>query len=77
MAVLESLLTTLLSLCVRKEKKNYAGSEIHSPHQLRKRSHFGTEYRKAPPRVCTSDYSFPPISRSDKMIKIIDNEMMR
>jgi hypothetical protein len=24
--------------------KNYAG-----PHQLRKRSHFGTEYRKAPP----------------------------
>jgi hypothetical protein len=33
----------------RKEKKNYTGSEIHSPHQLRKRSHFGTEYRKAPP----------------------------
>jgi hypothetical protein len=25
------------------EKKNYAGSEDHSPHQLRKRSHFGTE----------------------------------
>jgi hypothetical protein len=36
----------------RKEKekrKNYAGSEHHSPHKLRKRSHFGTEYRKAPP----------------------------
>jgi hypothetical protein len=31
-------------------KKNYAGSENHSPHQLRKRSHFVTEYRKAPPR---------------------------
>jgi hypothetical protein len=30
-------------------EKNYAGSENHSPHQLRKRSHFGTEYRKAPP----------------------------
>jgi hypothetical protein len=36
---------------LRKEKrKNYAGNENHSPHQLRKRSHFGTtEYRKAPP----------------------------
>ena len=33
----------------RKEKNNYAGSENHSPHKLRKRSHFGTEYRKAPP----------------------------
>ena len=32
-----------------KEKKNYAGSENHSPHKLRKRSHFGTEYRKALP----------------------------
>jgi len=33
-----------------KEMKNYAGSsENHSPHQLRKRSHFSTEYRKAPP----------------------------
>jgi hypothetical protein len=31
------------------ENNNYAGSENHSPHQLRKRSHFGTEYRKAPP----------------------------
>ena len=31
------------------KRKNYAGSENHSPHQLRKRSHFGTEYRKAPP----------------------------
>jgi len=29
----------------RTEKKNYAGSEYHSPHYLRKRSHFGTEYR--------------------------------
>jgi len=33
----------------RKEKKNYAGSENHSPLKIRKRSHFGTEYRKAPP----------------------------
>ena len=33
------------------KKKNCAGSENHSPHYLRKRSHFGTEYRKAsPPR---------------------------
>ena len=32
-----------------KKKKSYAGSESHSPHQLRNRSHFGTEYRKAPP----------------------------
>jgi hypothetical protein len=31
------------------KKKNYAGSESHSPHKLRKGSHFGTEYRKAPP----------------------------
>jgi hypothetical protein len=34
-------------VCSRKEKKrkmkNYAGSENHSPHRLRKRSHFGTE----------------------------------
>ena len=40
-------------VCSRKEKKrkmkNYAGSENHSPHRLRKRSHFGSEYRKAPP----------------------------
>jgi regulator of sigma D len=34
---------------VKKKKKNYAGSKNHSPHWLRKRSHFGTEYRKAPP----------------------------
>ena len=34
--------------CVNKKKK-YAGSESHSPHQLRKRSHFGTKHRKAPP----------------------------
>jgi hypothetical protein len=33
----------------RENKENYAGSENHSPHQLRKRSHFGTEYHKAPP----------------------------
>jgi len=33
----------------KKKKKNYAGSENHSPHKLRKRSHFGTEYCKAPP----------------------------
>jgi hypothetical protein len=33
------------------KRKNYVGSESHSPHLLRKRSHFGTEYRKAlPPR---------------------------
>jgi hypothetical protein len=32
-----------------KEKEKNIGSESHSPHQLRKRSHFGTEYRKAPP----------------------------
>ena len=31
------------------EKKNYAGSENHSPHLSRKRSHFDHEYRKAPP----------------------------
>jgi len=28
---------------------NYSGGESHSPRYLRKRSHFGTEYRKAPP----------------------------
>ena len=33
---------------VKKKKINYAGSENHSPHQLRKKSHFGTEYCKAP-----------------------------
>jgi hypothetical protein len=33
----------------KKKRINYAGSENHSPHYLRKRSHFGTEYRKAPP----------------------------
>ena len=33
----------------KKKRKNYAGSESHSPHKLRKRSHFGNEYRKAPP----------------------------
>ena len=33
----------------RRGKQNYAGSENHSPHQLRKRSHFGTEYRKRLP----------------------------
>jgi hypothetical protein len=33
----------------KKKRKNYAGSESHSPHRLRKKSHFGTEYRKAPP----------------------------
>jgi hypothetical protein len=32
-----------------KEKKNYTGSENHTPHKLGKRSHFGTEYHKAPP----------------------------
>jgi hypothetical protein len=36
---------------LEKEKKigNYTGSENQSPHKLKKRSHFGTEYRKAPP----------------------------
>jgi hypothetical protein len=35
----------------KRKRKNYAGSENHSPHKLRKRSHFGTEYHKAlPPR---------------------------
>jgi hypothetical protein len=34
--------------CSNRKRKNYAGSESHSPHYLRKRSHFGTEYRKAP-----------------------------
>jgi hypothetical protein len=30
-------------------KKNYAGSENHSPHEVKgKVSHFGTEYRKTP-----------------------------
>jgi hypothetical protein len=33
----------------KRKRKNYAGSENHSPHLLRKRSHFGTEYCKAPP----------------------------
>jgi hypothetical protein len=33
----------------KKKKKDYAGSESHSPHLSKKRSHFGTEYRKAPP----------------------------
>jgi hypothetical protein len=33
--------------------KNYAGSESHSPHYLKKKSHFGTEYRKAPPPLYT------------------------
>jgi hypothetical protein len=33
----------------KEKKKNYAGSENHSPHQLRKKSRFGAEYRKAPP----------------------------
>jgi len=33
----------------KKKRKNHAGSEHHSPHKLRKRVHFGTEYRKAPP----------------------------
>ena len=41
----------LFKLTERKEKeeKNYAGGENHSPHQSRKRSHFATEYRIAPP----------------------------
>ena len=33
----------------RRGKQNYVGSENHSPHQLRKRSHFGTGYRKKLP----------------------------
>jgi hypothetical protein len=33
----------------KKKRKNYAGSKNHSPQQSRKRSHFGTEYCKAPP----------------------------
>jgi len=36
-------------LLEKTRKKNHAGSENHSPHWLRKMSHFGTEYRKAPP----------------------------
>ena len=48
-------------------KKNYAGSENHSPHQLRKRSHFGIEYRKAaPPRkryVETQQWTHPKPKR--------------
>ena len=40
----------LKSLHVEKKKrKNYAGRKSHSPHQLRKTGHFGTEYREAPP----------------------------
>ena len=35
------------------KRKNYAGSESHSPHYLKKKSHFGTEYRKAPPPLYT------------------------
>ena len=40
-----------LRMCIEKKRKikDYAGSENHSPHLIRKRSHFGTEYRKAPP----------------------------
>jgi len=42
--LLDELLT---STCLAtKEKKNYVGSENYSP---MKRSHFGTEYCKAPP----------------------------
>jgi hypothetical protein len=41
--------TCILVIHPTRKKKNYAGSENHSPHQSRKRSHFGTEYRKAPP----------------------------
>ena len=33
----------------KRTKKDYAGSESLSPYLLKKRSHFGTEYRKAPP----------------------------
>jgi hypothetical protein len=40
---------TAINVSVWKEKKNYAGSGNHSPHKLRKKSHFGTEYCKAPP----------------------------
>jgi hypothetical protein len=34
----------------REEKKNYAGSEKHSPHEVKgkKVSHFGTDYCKTP-----------------------------
>jgi hypothetical protein len=32
----------------RKEKLRRR-SENHSPHKIKKKSHFGTEYRKAPP----------------------------
>ena len=32
-----------------KKRKNKAGSKNHSPYKLRKRSHLGTKYRKAPP----------------------------
>jgi hypothetical protein len=31
------------------KKENYADSGSHSPQLLRKRSHFGTGYRKTPP----------------------------
>ena len=48
--VAPSTTITRWSLILRvKKRKNSAGSEKHCPHQLRKRSHFGTEYRKAPP----------------------------
>jgi hypothetical protein len=33
----------------KKEKTTQAVRKYHSPHQLRKRSHFGTGYRKTPP----------------------------
>jgi hypothetical protein len=32
-----------------KKTKNYVGSEIHSPFEMRKRSHFVTGCRKTPP----------------------------
>jgi hypothetical protein len=39
----------LIQYYIKMKRKNYVGSESHSPHLLSKRSHFGTDYRKAPP----------------------------
>jgi hypothetical protein len=33
---------------LQEKRRNYAGSENHSPHYLKKKSHFDTGYRKTP-----------------------------
>jgi len=50
----------LPSVTLAKKKKNHASSTITSPHSSRKRSHFGTGYRK----------TFPPDSVLSIMCKV-------